>query len=117
MLINLDLMASSEKSASYEMRVDDNLLGFAMVAAENKLEAGDYRVAVGNLQKYGGELVPFIVGTDIAFHDGDYEDGGIVVGGMVSDNIIINSRPMLAKLLNAVMYAIDNLDIIELEIS
>jgi len=67
------------------------------------------------IRQSDGRNCPFIVGIGSVIHDG-WASGGVEVGLIAGDDFVLDGRAALAKLTNAILEAIENLETITLEV-
>ncbi len=91
------------------LRVDGKKLCYAM----NHGGVDDTHKII--IRQSDGRNCPFIVGIGSVIHDG-WASGGIEVGMIAGDDFIADGRAALAKLVNAILEAIDNLETVTLEV-
>jgi hypothetical protein len=99
-----------------QIEIEDGTLfinGKSFCAVQCDLVGGAYKLAI--LSRNGNSFV-HVIGAGVNFTDGEGEDAGILVGEYIIDSCAINSRSTLAKLYRKVLDAIEDGQVITMEV-
>ena len=108
----MNLTLISNGTLIRELKVDGG--HFCYCICSDAIDRGDYKIVLFR-NGQTGQTLPVIAGTSISFHDG-LLDGGIEIGSIHGDDFVLNGRPTLARMVNLLTLAIDNLETIRLEV-
>lgn len=106
------LVIQRNGSAIAQLSVDGGHLGY--VLGHEVLKDSEYKVILSHYASIG-EVLPLVVGPNLRIHDGTLS-GGLEIGTLCGDDFVLNGRAAVAKLVNKLDEAIDNLESIVLEV-
>ena len=95
-----------------QLSVDGGHFGY--VLGHEALTDDHYKVILSHSASIG-EVLPLVVGPNLRIHDGSLT-GGLEVGTLCGDDFVLNGRAAVAKLVNKLDEAIDNMESITLEV-